>query len=107
RAVTTNTATKSSASPNAYMPLNTCASGPLVVTTRMATAANARRNAATYPPAITATLRAGFTCLGGLCSLRGDFDAIAIRVERHALVVPVSRPARAVQDGEAVRLEPF
>ena len=45
-AVPPNTATKSTAAPNAYMPLDACASGPLVLATRMATTAEAMRKAA-------------------------------------------------------------
>src|SRR5688500_9415443 len=60
RANTPKTVTKTTASPNAYMPLDACASGPLVLATRKATAAHAMRRAAMYPPATTATLRNGF-----------------------------------------------
>ena len=56
---TANTAAKSIASPAAYMPLDACASGPLVVAMRTATTADAMRKAATYPPATTATLKSG------------------------------------------------
>jgi hypothetical protein len=45
------------------MPLDACASGPLVFATRMATTADAMTKATMYPPATTATLRDGFMAL--------------------------------------------
>ena len=53
------------ASPKAYIPLDACASGPVVLACRSATAATATRRAIVYPPATTATLWDGFMSVCG------------------------------------------
>jgi hypothetical protein len=52
------------ASPKAYMPLEACASGPLVRAMRMAVTAEATTKAATYPSTTTPTLNIGFMAGG-------------------------------------------
>jgi hypothetical protein len=83
---TANTAAKSIASPAAYMPLEACASGPLVFAMRTATTPDAMAKAATYPPATTATLTRGLILATRNAALpahlRAGWGAWALRKRR-------------------------
>jgi hypothetical protein len=80
------------------MPLDACASGPLVFAMRIATAPDAMRKATMYPPATAAIFRKGFMYVRGRAR-RGphrsaDFLAVEGRAEFTVTISTSSKSAR-------------